>query len=159
MVLYGYQGADREAEKLALTDQLLDAAFGEQGVFAREQPCLVVGDFNVEPTKIPCLAKGMGSGLTLKLLGLLLLVGSLGLPVSAHGTLLVGPEGIFSWAALVLLLRFLGAWFREVGGFFLTWLYVRTLSILGGFLGSLCLFNARLFGLLLGCLLLIRVGV
>ena len=25
-VLYGYQGADREAEKLALTDQLLDAA-------------------------------------------------------------------------------------------------------------------------------------
>ena len=31
----------------------------------------------------------------MKLLGLLLLVGSLGLPVSAHGTLLVGPEGDF----------------------------------------------------------------
>ena len=29
VVLYGYQGADREAEKLALTDQLLDA--GELG--------------------------------------------------------------------------------------------------------------------------------
>ena len=42
VVLYGYQGADREAEKLALTDQLLDAAFGEPGVVAREQPCLVV---------------------------------------------------------------------------------------------------------------------
>ena len=27
VVLYGYQGADREAEKLVLTDQLLDAAF------------------------------------------------------------------------------------------------------------------------------------
>ena len=26
VVLYGYQGADRDAEKLALTDQLLDAA-------------------------------------------------------------------------------------------------------------------------------------
>ena len=45
VVLYGYQGADREAEKLALTDQLLDAAFGELGVVSREQPCLVVGDF------------------------------------------------------------------------------------------------------------------
>ena len=32
VVLYGYQGADREAEKLALTDQLLDAASGEPGV-------------------------------------------------------------------------------------------------------------------------------
>ena len=48
VVLYGYQGADREAEKLALTDQLLDAAFGELGVVSREQPCLVVGDFNRE---------------------------------------------------------------------------------------------------------------
>ena len=62
-MLYGYQGADREAEKLALTDQLLDAAFGELSVVAREQPCLVVGDFNVEPTKIPCLAKGISAGL------------------------------------------------------------------------------------------------
>ena len=63
MVLYGYQGADREAEKLALTDQLLDAVLGELGVVAREQPCLVVGDFSVEPTKIPCLAKGISAGL------------------------------------------------------------------------------------------------
>ena len=47
VVLYGYQGADRDAEKMALTDQLLDAALGELGVVAREQPCLVVGDFNV----------------------------------------------------------------------------------------------------------------
>ena len=30
---------------------------------AREQPCFVVGDFNVEPTKIPCLAKGISAGL------------------------------------------------------------------------------------------------
>ena len=64
VVLYGYQGADREAEKLALTDQLLDAAFGELRVVAREQPCLVVGDPNVEPTKIPCLAKGISAGLS-----------------------------------------------------------------------------------------------
>ena len=58
-----YQGADREAEKLALTDQLLAAAFGELRVVSREQPCLVVGDFNVEPTKIPCLAQGISAGL------------------------------------------------------------------------------------------------
>ena len=60
-MLCGYQGADRE--KLALTDQLLDAALLELSVVAREQPCLVVGDFNVEPTKIPCLAKGISAGL------------------------------------------------------------------------------------------------
>ena len=46
-----------------LTDQLLDAVLGELGVVAREQPCLLVGDFNVEPTKIPCLAKGIMAGL------------------------------------------------------------------------------------------------
>ena len=30
---------------------------------ARGQPCMIVGDFNVEPTKIPCLAKGISAGL------------------------------------------------------------------------------------------------
>ena len=28
VVLYGYQGADADAEQLALTEQLFDAAFG-----------------------------------------------------------------------------------------------------------------------------------
>ena len=51
VVLYAYQVADRDAERLALTEQLWDAALGELGVVAREQPCLLVGDFNVEPTK------------------------------------------------------------------------------------------------------------
>ena len=63
VVLYGYQGADRDPERLALTDQLLDAALGELACVAREQPCLLVGDFNVEPTIIPCLAKGIMAGL------------------------------------------------------------------------------------------------
>ena len=31
VVLYGYQGADTEAEQLALTEQLFDAALGELG--------------------------------------------------------------------------------------------------------------------------------
>ena len=63
VVLYGYQGADGNAEQLSLTDQLFDAAFGELRVVALDQPCLIVGDFNVEPTKIPCLSKGIFAGL------------------------------------------------------------------------------------------------
>ena len=31
VVLYGYQGADNDAEQLALTEQLLDVALGELG--------------------------------------------------------------------------------------------------------------------------------
>ena len=62
-VLYGYQGADTDSEQLALTDQLFDAALFELYVAALGQPCLLVGDFNVEPTKIPCLAKGISAGL------------------------------------------------------------------------------------------------
>ena len=58
VVLYGDQGADGDPEQLALTDQLFDAALGELSVVARGQPCMLVGDFNVEPTQIPCLAKG-----------------------------------------------------------------------------------------------------
>ena len=63
VVLYGFQGADTDAEQLSLTEQLFDAALGELSVVARGQPCLLVGDFNVEPTKIPCLAKGISAGL------------------------------------------------------------------------------------------------
>ena len=63
VVLYGYQGADTDAEQLALTEHLFDATLVEFSVVARGQPCLLVGDFNVEPTKIPCLAKGISAGL------------------------------------------------------------------------------------------------
>ena len=53
VVLYGYHGADSSAERLQVTNQLFEAALGELAVVARRQPCLIVGDFNVEPTKIP----------------------------------------------------------------------------------------------------------
>ena len=69
VVLCGFQGADVDAEQLALTEQLFDAALGELCVVARGQPCLLVGDFNVEPTKIPCLAKGISAGLWVDLEG------------------------------------------------------------------------------------------
>ena len=56
VVLYCYQGVVSDAE------QLFDAVFGELCVVVRGQPCLIVGDFNVEPTKIPCLAKRISAG-------------------------------------------------------------------------------------------------
>ena len=62
-VFYGYQGADADAAQLSLTEQLFDAALGELSVVARGQPCLLVRDLNVEPTKIPCLAKEISAGL------------------------------------------------------------------------------------------------
>ena len=67
VVLYGFQGADSDAEQFALTEQMFDAALGELSVVSRGQPCLLVGDFNVEPTKIPCLAKGISAGLRVDL--------------------------------------------------------------------------------------------
>ena len=63
VVLFGYQGSDTDTEQLALTEQLFDAALAELGVVARGSPCLLAGDFNVEPTKIPCLSKGISAGL------------------------------------------------------------------------------------------------
>ena len=61
--LFGYQGADADAEQLTLTDQLFDAAICELRAVVAGQPCLLVGDFNVEPTKILCQAKGISAGL------------------------------------------------------------------------------------------------
>ena len=43
VVLYGFQGADSDAEQLSLTEQLFDAALGELSVVARGQPCLLIG--------------------------------------------------------------------------------------------------------------------
>ena len=56
VVLYGYQGSDTDAEEQALIEQLFDAALAELAVVARGSPCMIVGDFNVDPTKIPCLS-------------------------------------------------------------------------------------------------------
>ena len=94
VVLYGYQDADTDAE--LLTEQLFGAALGELGEGARDQPCLLVGDFNVEPTKIPCLSEGIsaGSGLTWMLHSLLP-------PVSVVGSRLVVSGEIFWLVALL----------------------------------------------------------
>ena len=87
----GYQGVESDPEQLALTDQLFDAALGELSAVARGQPCMLVGDFNVKPTKIHCLQKGfrLGSGLISKVLGHWPLVSSLLPPVCVSGVQVV----------------------------------------------------------------------
>ena len=59
LVVYGYHGADEDAEKLGLTDQLLGAALCELVVVAKGQPCVLAGDSR----GIPCLFKGLWGGL------------------------------------------------------------------------------------------------
>ena len=61
-VVYGYQGAEEDAEKLPLTDQLLQAVLAEAQVVCVGQPMLIAGDLNADPAVIPCLAKGISAG-------------------------------------------------------------------------------------------------
>ena len=63
VVVYGFQGADGDPEKLARTDQLFQAVMCELRVVGDGHPFLLLGDFNIEPFKIPCLAKGILDGL------------------------------------------------------------------------------------------------
>ena len=61
-VVYGYQGAEEDADKLRLTDRLLQAVLAEAQVVCIGQPMLIAGDLNADPAVIPCLAKGMSAG-------------------------------------------------------------------------------------------------
>ena len=61
-VVYGFQGASTDPEKLRLTEKLLNAVLCELAAVASGQPCLIVGDLNIEPEKIPCLLKGSMAG-------------------------------------------------------------------------------------------------
>ena len=105
-----------DAEQLALTEQLFDAAFGELSVVARGQPCLLVGDFNVEPTKIPVWQQGFRLGS--RALGPRLLACNRNLLVSVVGVLLVVVVGILRLGVplLLLLLLFFLAGFNQISG-------------------------------------------
>ena len=61
-VIYGYQGAESDPEKLTLTDNLLTALLAEAQVCYAGQPVILVGDLNADPTVIPSLAKGVMNG-------------------------------------------------------------------------------------------------
>ena len=61
-VVYGYQGAEEDAEKLRLTDRLLQAVLAEAQVVCLGLPLLIAGDLNADPAVIHCLSKGMSAG-------------------------------------------------------------------------------------------------
>ena len=58
-VVYGYQGAEEDAEKLQLTDRLLQAVLAGAQVVCIGQPMLIAGDLDADPAVILCLAKGI----------------------------------------------------------------------------------------------------
>ena len=61
-VVYGYQGAEEDADKLQLTDRILQAVLVEAQVVCVGQPMLIAGDLNADLAVIPCLAKGNSAG-------------------------------------------------------------------------------------------------
>ena len=146
-MLYGYQGADTDAEQLALTEQLFDATLGELGVVARGQPRLIVGDVNVEPTKIPVWLKEflLGSGLTWMLPARWLRGLSPLLPVSVLGIRLAVNGGILWLVVLMLLQRVLPAGLNLIGGLYLIWLVGRILTVVDGPVRLPGLFNVLLW--------------
>ena len=61
-VIYGYQGAESDPEKLQLSEHLFAAVLAEARMCCAGQPVILAGDFNADPTVIPSLAKGIFDG-------------------------------------------------------------------------------------------------
>ena len=61
-VVYGYHWAEEDAEKLRLTNLLLQAVLVEAQTVCNGQPMLLAGDLNADPAVIPCLAEGISAG-------------------------------------------------------------------------------------------------
>ena len=61
-VVYGLQGAEDDADKLKLTDRLLQAVLSEAQVVCVGQQMLIAGDLDADPAVIPCLAEGISVG-------------------------------------------------------------------------------------------------
>ena len=61
-VIYGYQGAENDPEKLQLTDHLFAAVLAEARMCCCGQPVILAGDFNADPVVIPSLATGISDG-------------------------------------------------------------------------------------------------
>ena len=159
-VLYGYQGADTNAEQLALTNQLFDAALGEVSVVVS----LVYwsGISTWSPPKSLAWQKGsrLGSVLISRKLGLLLLDCILLLLVSVSGVQVVVIAGILFLVVFLLLpLLFFFVKFSLIGGLFLILLFVLFLTVADGSLRLRSLYRVPPLGLPLGCLLLIRARV
>ena len=130
-------------------------------VVARGQPCMLVGDFNVEPTEIPCLAKGISAGLWVDLDVAWAMAGETQPAASCKRTWDStggASEGFYDgWFVFLLLQRFLLVVLNLIGGLHLIWLLGRILIVVDGPVMLTSLFSVLLFGLLPGCLLWTRV--
>ena len=111
----------------------------------------------MEPTKIPCLAKGISAGLWVDLESAWALAAR-HLLVNVIGVLLVVVVGILWLVVLLLWLQFIVQTFRLIGGWLLILLLGLFLTLVGGVAVLLSLCSVPPFGLPLGCLLLIKVG-
>ena len=60
-VIYGYQGAENDPEKLQLSEHLFAAVLAEARMCCAGQPVILAGDFNADPTVIPSLARGISN--------------------------------------------------------------------------------------------------
>ena len=61
-VIYGYNGAENDPEKLQLSEHLFAAVLAEVKMCCAGQPVILVGDFNADPTVIPSLAEDIMNG-------------------------------------------------------------------------------------------------
>ena len=57
-VVYGYRDSEEDAEKLALTDRVLQAVLAEAQVACGGRPLLIAGDLNADPGIIPYPGRG-----------------------------------------------------------------------------------------------------
>ena len=58
-VVYGYQGSEEDAGKLAVSGQAVARLFFLRPRWYVWQPLLIAGDLNADPGIISCLAKGL----------------------------------------------------------------------------------------------------
>ena len=124
-VVLEYQGAEEDAEKLQLTDKLLQAVLAEARVVCAGQPVLIAGVLNADPAVIPCLTKAISVGrfVDLALASLLGRGSGLRLPASSSWMSVLDLVGILSWVVLMRLLLPLLAG-SLIGGFLLIFLWI-----------------------------------
>ena len=150
-VVYGYQGAEEDADKLQLTDRLLQAVLAEAQAVCIGQPLLIAGDLNADPAVIPCLAKGISAGRYVDLA----LAYSLGAGLALDATRRfsredgTGSRRDFLWAVPVLLLL-LRLVMLLIGGSLLTFQYLLAFALMLGWLMLLALWYVNLSGLPVG---------
>ena len=160
-VIYGYQGAESDPEKLQLSEHLFAAVLAEARMCCAGQLVILVGDFNADPTvsllwlRVYLTVTGLIlSGRLPPVVGFLLLI-----LVSSNSTkirVLVGNE---FWHVLLLWQLQLRVLFCQTAGSLLILLFMRSFLSLLGMLLLNGLGFIHPFGLLVGLIALIARGL